>query len=116
MADWARDTPWRQGHILPEAAVAHFQLRSVDGPAELLCIVVSHDCDLASGIDHEPNLEVIVGCRIAKAVGTYTQSKNARRLHLEFQYGKTTIAGEFDAAKKLLSQSQSSRPSRRKTL
>jgi hypothetical protein len=102
MADWARDTPWRQGHILPEAAMAHFQLRNVEAPEDSFCIVVSHDCDLANGIEQEPNLEVIVGRRIAKADGTYTHSKNARRLHLEFQHGKTIVAGELDAAKKVL--------------
>lgn len=100
MADWARDTPWRQGHVLSKAAIETLKFQNVEASDDLVCVVVSHDCDLANGVQQEPNLEVIVGHWVAKADGNYTSSKNARRLHLEFQRGETAVIAELDASKK----------------
>jgi hypothetical protein len=84
MANWGRSTPWRQGQFLPSQAVAAFGL-SVEGvePNQLAVVVVSHDCDLAQPVGTEPWVEVIVGRFIqGPPDGTYTNSKNLRKLHL----------------------------------
>src|SRR3954454_22406064 len=81
MAERARDTPWRQGALLPpDAAEALGFLPENPDPA--VAIVVSHDCDLVQPPDVEPVVEIIHGRRIPKPDGNYTHGKNPRRLHL----------------------------------
>ncbi len=83
MADWNRDTPWRQGHVLTnESSVALGVVRAEDvGTA--LAVVISHDCDLAQSPETEPTVEIIVARRVKAADGNFTHAKNSRRLHLE---------------------------------
>jgi hypothetical protein len=83
MADWNRDTPWRQGHVLTnESSVALGVVRAEDAETAL-AIVISHDCDLAQEPETEESVEIIVANRIDVANGNFTHAKNSRRLHLE---------------------------------
>jgi hypothetical protein len=85
MAEWGRDTPWRQGHVLPGDAVRKLGLIPADACAEsVVAVIVSHDCDLAQPPDAEPDVEVIVGHRVETLDGNCTHAKNARRLHLTY--------------------------------
>lgn len=84
-AAWTRDTPWRQGAILPGDAVQALGLQGKGSPDHALCVmVISHDCDLANdNLDQEPNVEVIVGRRLEKGEGNYYWSKSPRTLHID---------------------------------
>ena len=84
MAEWARNTPWRQGHLLTNEAVTATGLRHPKYPDDTLVIVASHDCDLAQLPDKEPQVEVVVGRQIPALDGNYTHAKSSRTLHLEF--------------------------------
>ena len=46
MTQWGRDTPWRQGHLLPDEAVGALGIRSDSGDPKI-AVVISHDCDIA---------------------------------------------------------------------
>lgn len=83
-AIWARDTPWRQGHILSADANQALGLVHPETP-ELTCVVViSHDCDLANdALQIEPAVEVIVGRRVPKGDGNYFWAKAPRTLHVD---------------------------------
>ncbi len=100
MAVWGRDTPWRQGHVLPDQAVEAARLRT-ETETNVVAIVVSHDCDIAKDPHVEPTVEVIVGRRIGEADGNFTNSKNARRLHLTFDAGDEHLTGDFEAHRKV---------------
>ncbi len=82
MADWARDTPWRQGHLLTADAIRALGLADTNTPAAVA--VISHDCDLAQDPKTEPDVEVIVGRIVEKPDGNYTHAKNLRKLHLRY--------------------------------
>src|SRR3954447_794189 len=78
MAEWSRQTPWRQGQLLSDEALKALLGKEPPDAA----IVISHDCDLAQSPEHEPLVELIVGRIVEKFDGNYTHAKNARRLHL----------------------------------
>lgn len=99
MAEWNRDTPWRQGHLLGSEAAAAFGLSHAAGPEQTLVIVASHDCDLTQHPDGEPVVEVVVGRLLADKEGTYAHAKSARKLHVEFE-GTSACWGEFEATAK----------------
>jgi len=84
MAEWARNTPWRQGHLLTNEAVTATGLNHPKYPDDTVVIVASHDCDLAQLPDIEPQVEVVVGRQIPALDGNYTHAKSSRTLHLEF--------------------------------
>jgi hypothetical protein len=84
MAEWARNTPWRQGHLLTNEAVTATGLNHPKYPDDIVVIVASHDCDLAQLPDIEPQVEVVVGRQIPALDGNYTHAKSSRTLHLEF--------------------------------
>ena len=92
MAEWARNTPWRQGHLLTNEAVTATGLRHPKYPDNTVVIVASHDCDLAQLPDKEPQVEVVVGRRIQTLDGNYTHAKSSRTLHIEFEGDKTFFA------------------------
>jgi hypothetical protein len=92
MAEWSRETPWRQGHVLTDETVDRFALRNDQAPESTVAVVISHDCDLAASPDKEPEVEVIVGRQIEKADGNFTHAKTPRVLHIEFA---TTEGGRF---------------------
>jgi hypothetical protein len=82
MADWSRETPWRQGHVFSDETVKKTGI--ADGAPGTIVVVISHHCDLAALPDKEPEAEVIVGRLVEKADGNYTHAKTPRVLHLEF--------------------------------
>jgi hypothetical protein len=92
MAEWSRETPWRQGHVLTDETVDRFALRAAQAPESIVAVVISHDCDLAASPDKEPEVEVIVGRLIEKADGNFTHAKTPRTLHIEFA---TAEGGRF---------------------
>lgn len=92
MAEWSRETPWRQGHVLTDDTVDKFALRDAQAPESTVAVVISHDCDLAAPPDKEPEVEVIVGRLIEKADGNFTHAKTPRVLHIEFA---TAEGGKF---------------------
>ena len=98
MAEWNRDTPWRQGHLLGKDAI---EALGLDHAAldQTLVIVASHDCDLAQCPKVEPVVEVVVGRLVADRDGNCTHAKNARKLHIEFA-GAALFWAEFEATAK----------------
>jgi hypothetical protein len=101
VAEWNRDTHWRQGHLLDSDAVEALGLAHPADSEKTLVIVASHDCDLAQAPEGEPCVEVVVGCIVTNRDGNCTHAKNARKLHIEFA---STIAlwAEFEATAKVL--------------
>jgi hypothetical protein len=83
MADWNRDTPWRQGHVLTNESSVALGVVPAEDAGTALAIVISHDCDLAQSPETEPTVEIIVAKRVQEADGNFTHAKNSRRLHLE---------------------------------
>lgn len=94
MADWSRNTPWRQGHLLPDEALSTIGLSHQKDQSDIVVIVATHDCDLAQLPDKEPHVEVIIGRRILKLDGNFTHAKAPRTLHLEFK-GSEPFFAEF---------------------
>jgi hypothetical protein len=89
MAQWERDTPWRQGQLLTSEAIAALDLGGNPLPQDIAAVVISHDCDLAQSIETEPYAELIVGRYVDNAHGSFTHCKNLRRLHLDCTAGPT---------------------------
>jgi hypothetical protein len=82
MAEWGRDTPWRQGALLSVTDM-HVAGLIFDGSIEsVVGIVVSHDCDIAQGIDREPHIEVIVATVGRPVDGNFSHGKNSRTLQV----------------------------------
>ena len=100
MAEWRRETSWRQGHVLTDETVDRFALRDAQAPESTVVVVISHDCDLAASPDKEPEVEVIVGRLIEKADGNFTHAKTPRVLHIEFATAEGTKCVELVATRK----------------
>ena len=100
MAEWNRDTPWRQGHLLGNDAIESLGLHHAVAPDQTVVIVASHDCDLAQAPEGEPVIEVVVGRLVLGKDGNCTHAKNARKLHVEFT-GVAVFWAEFDTIAKL---------------
>ena len=100
MADWNRDTPWRQGHLLGKDAIEALGLHHATVLYQTLVIVASHDCDIAQAPEGEPVVEVVVGSLVADRDGNCTHAKNARKLHIEFA-GAAVFWTEFEATAKV---------------
>lgn len=100
MAEWNRETPWRQGRLLNSDAIDALGLRHPVTPDQTLVIVASHDCDLAQAPEGEPVVELVVGRLVTDKDGNNTHSKNARKLHLEFS-GEVAFWAEFEATAKV---------------
>lgn len=99
MADSGRQFSWRQGSLLTgEAAVTLGYCSSEDAESTFV-IVISHDCDLAAGIEKEPKAELIVG-RSIDMLGGDSYAKTARRLHIEFNNTKGKVVIELMATGK----------------
>lgn len=101
MAEWTRETPWRQGHVLTDETVDRFGLRDAQAGEKTLVVMVSHDCDLAASPDKEPDVELIVGRQIEKADGNFTHAKTPRVLHIEFTSPDGAQLIELAATKKV---------------
>ncbi len=100
MAEWNRETPWRQGHLLGKDAIEFLGLCDAVAPDGTHVIVASHDCDLAQAPEVEPTVEVIVGRLITDKEGNFTHAKNARKLHIEY-VGAAAFWAEFEATAKV---------------
>lgn len=102
-AAWTRETPWRQGHILPHEAVHALGLIHPETPEATCVVVASHDCDLANDNLHvEPDVEVIIGCHPKKVDGNYFWAKAPRTLHLEALHNGEAETIELTATSKRL--------------
>lgn len=100
-AGWTRASPWRQGHVLPNEAVQTLGLTHPEVPEATCVVVVSHDCDLANDNLHsEPDVEVIVGCRLEEANGNYLWAKAPRTLHIEALHNGNVAVIELTATAK----------------
>lgn len=100
MAEWNRDTPWRQGHLLSNDAIEALGLVHPGGPDQTLVVVASHDCDIAQSPESEPVVEVVIGCLVTEKNGTYTHAKNARKLHVDF-VSAAVLWAEFEITAKV---------------
>lgn len=100
MAEWNRDTPWRQGHLLGNDAIEALRLDHAVAPEQMIVIVASHDCDLAQTPEVEPAVEIVVGREVTEIDGNCTHAKNSRKLHIEFA-GVSVFSVEFEATAKL---------------
>ena len=89
---WSRDTPWRQGLVLPPDAAVALGL-STNG--EACVVVVSHDCDITQDPSVEADVEVVVGEWVARADGNLSYAKNARRLHLSLTGGEQSAIADL---------------------
>lgn len=101
---WDRNTPWRQGHVLPPEALHAFGLiPAATDAASVFAVVISHDCDLANDdMGSEPHAEVIVGRLIEAVSGNNTHAKVPRKLHLSFSSPEGPRAIELLATQKTL--------------
>lgn len=97
---WERNTPWRQGQIIPANLAAKLKLISKNDPYQRFAVVVSHDCDIACDLTDEPHLEVILGTRIDSCRAEYLNAKHVRTLDVEFQVPQGTMALELVATEK----------------
>lgn len=99
---WRRGNGWRQGCVLPDAAVTTLGLAHHFEPKQTCVIVISHDCDLAvdkPGVDDD--VEVIVGRRLKSLDETLTRTKSPRRLHLPMRCAASDTVGlEIEATRK----------------
>ena len=101
MAEWSRDTRWRQGYLLGADAVEALGLIHPAGRERTVAIVATHDCDLAQSPEWEPCIEVVVGRSIDAGDGNFTHAKNSRKLHIKFA-GDAGCWCEIEATAKLV--------------
>ena len=99
MGEWGSQSPWRQGHVLPDDAFESLLPRLRDRGFDV-AIVISHDCDIARLPHAEPVVEVIPGKRIQTLDGNYSFAKNARRLNLSYRNGDAFIHFDLSACEK----------------
>lgn len=99
MAEWNRDTPWRQGHLLGQDALDALEIRYAPSPEQTLAIVASHDCDLTQTPEKEPVIELVVGRIAPDHDGSATHAKNARKLQIELD-GAEKLWADFEATAK----------------
>jgi hypothetical protein len=99
MSEWTRNTPWRQGHLLSDAAIQAIGCTHPEYPDDAVVIVATHDCDLAQLPAKEPQVEVVVGRRIQKLDGNNTHAKSSRTLHIGFE-GDGQLLAEFVVTEK----------------
>jgi hypothetical protein len=97
---WLRDTPWRQGSVLPEAATASLGLREKFSGYPL-AMVISHSCDVVNNdLQREPEVEVVAIRVVDRADPNFTYAKNPRVLHLIGSKAETPIVLEAAANNK----------------
>jgi len=103
MAQWSRNTPWRQGSLLSLDAIEGLGLNHSEQGSETVVIVASHDCDISQDATVEPIVEVVIGKVLgadsSSLDGNYTHAKNARTLHIPLA-GETTQYLEFVSTNK----------------
>lgn len=77
-----RDTPWRQGSLIAQAAAIAAGLFDESSSSHKRAIVITHDCDLPN--QKEADVEVMVGEVVDKSDKNFARARNVRRLHLAF--------------------------------
>jgi hypothetical protein len=87
MAEWGRDTPWRQGALLSVTDLQAAGLISGGTIENVVGVVVSHDCDISQGIDKEPDIEIIVATMGRPLDGNFSHGKNSRTLQVTAAIG-----------------------------
>jgi len=98
MGEWTRETPWRQGNVLPDDASKALDLAHPESPERTFVVVISHDCDLLN-TDREPFVELVTG-RIIDAIKADSHAKSARRLQIEYHGPQGLLAAELSVAHK----------------
>ena len=63
-----RDTPWRQGHVIPSDVVP-------DLDSGRVAVIITHDCDIPHQAD--PSVEYIAGLPVEKIDKQYQKSRHA---------------------------------------
>jgi len=102
-ATWTRNTPWRQGHVLPAEATQALGLSHPETPDSTCVVVISHDCDLANdALQIEPDVEVIVGRHLPTGNGNYFWAKAPRTLHVDVLQSDNGAVVELVATAKRL--------------
>ncbi len=99
MGEWSRETPWRQGDVLPDDASKALDLSHPESPERTFVVVISHDCDLTADPDREPFVELVTG-RLVDAIKADSHAKSARRLQIEFHGPQGLLAAELSAVHK----------------
>lgn len=99
MGEWSRETPWRQGNVLPDDASKALDLSHPESPERTFVVVTSHDCDLAADPNREPFVELVTG-RVIDAIKADSHAKSARRLQIEFHRPQGLLAAELSAVHK----------------
>lgn len=90
--------PWKQGSVI---ALADLQALGLDLPSACKgALIITHDCDLANGIDVEPLVECLPFEELEAADGNNTHAKNPRVLHLELQSDGTRHWIQLTASQK----------------
>lgn len=75
-------TVWRQGDLLaPDDAVALGVIEATQRDTHRV-LVVSHSCDIASGEDTEPNVELRIGSIVEQAAAKHQNGHSIRTLDL----------------------------------
>lgn len=77
-----RDTPWRQGSVIPQADAIAVGLFDEASSRHKRALVITHDCDLPN--DKELEVEIMVGDVVDKLNKPFARARNVRRLHLAF--------------------------------
>jgi hypothetical protein len=96
---WDRDTPWRQGSVLDANQMVRLGVAAT-ATADDIAVVATHDCDLAADPSLEPEIELILARKVALLNGTFTHTKNARRLHLPFASTDGLVFAELNASQR----------------
>lgn len=99
MAQWDRDTKWRQGAFLSAECISALGLSGVSAAEGVVAVVITHDCDLAQSAEIEPNVEILLGHEVpGGAEGNYTYGKNVRRIHAQCTGGTVGCSVELEWA------------------
>lgn len=97
---WSRDSGWQQGSVVSRADL-QLLVPTLELDESTVGVVVSHDCDIASREQVEPDIEIILAQPVATADGNCTFAKNPRKLHLGFDLGDGQQYLELIAYRKL---------------
>jgi hypothetical protein len=101
MFEWNRETIWRQGFLLDNAAIKSLNLTLPSHSNDTVVIIATHDCDLPQSPDIEPMFEVIVGNYVDELDGSSTNTKNPRKLHINIETKDGQKPAEFLAINKI---------------
>jgi len=75
--------PWRQGDLIAPIDAEALELIDAIDKYTARVVVISHSCDIASGADLEPEVEVIVGAAVSEADAKYRNGHSIRQLNLK---------------------------------